>query len=111
MPKKKDLWFDNNPSGLGLTLRSVHNDVKTSEFRDFDDRAMFHDLALDRTLLFQRQMRTGSVVIAEVLGQHPLQMTSAHDNEVIQAHPSYGFDQTFRVGILPGMANSRHQHR
>jgi hypothetical protein len=69
--------------------------VKTSEFRDFDDRSMFHDLTLDRTFLFQRQMRTGSVVIVEVRGQRPLQMTSVQDNEVIQALPSHGFDQTF----------------
>jgi len=28
--------------------------VKTAEFRHFDDRAMFEDLAFDRTLLIQR---------------------------------------------------------
>jgi hypothetical protein len=44
------------------------------------------------------------LVIVEVRGQPPLQMTSVQDNEVIQALPSYGFDQTFRLGILPSMA-------
>jgi hypothetical protein len=50
---------------------------------------MLHDLALNRTLLFQREMRTRSVVIVEVRGQSPLQMTTAQDHEVIQALPSY----------------------
>jgi hypothetical protein len=31
---------------------------KAAEFRDFHNRAMFHDLPLNRALLFQRQMRT-----------------------------------------------------
>jgi hypothetical protein len=70
---------------------------------------MFHDLALDRTLVFQCQMRTRSVVIVEVRGQRPLQMTSVQDNEVIQALPSYGSDQTLRVGILLGTLRRR-QH-
>jgi hypothetical protein len=56
--------------------------VKTTEFRDFDDRAMTHNLALDRTLLFQRQMRTRSMVVVEVCRQRPLQMVSVQDNEV-----------------------------
>jgi len=37
--------------------------VKTAEFPHFDDRAMFADLAFERTLFIQRQMRPGSVVI------------------------------------------------
>ena len=64
--------------------------VQAAELRDFDDHAMLHDLPLNRTLLFQREMRTRSVVIVEVRGQSPLQMTTVQDHdEVIQALPSH----------------------
>ena len=66
--------------------------VKAAKFRDFDNRAVFHDLTVDRAFLFQRQMRTGSVVILKVRGQCPLQMTSVQDYEMIQALPSYRSD-------------------
>ena len=55
--------------------------VKTTEF---GDRALVHDLALNRALLLQRQMRTRSVVKVEVRGQYPLQVTSVQDNAVIR---------------------------
>ena len=57
--------------------------VKTTEFRDFDDRAMVHDLVPRPDIVFQRQMRTRSMVIVEVCGQRSLQMASVQDNEVI----------------------------
>ena len=63
--------------------------MQAAELRDFDDGAMLHDLALNRTLLFQREMRTRSVVIVEVRRQSPLQITTVQDYEVIQALPSY----------------------
>ena len=63
--------------------------MQAAEFRDLDDRAVVHDLTLNRALLFQRQVRTGSVVIVEVRRQHPLQMTTVQDHEVIHALPSY----------------------
>jgi len=37
--------------------------VKAADLRDLDDCAMLHDLPLNQTLLFQREMRTRSVVI------------------------------------------------
>src|SRR4026208_548599 len=63
--------------------------MQAAELRDFADRAMLHDLPLNRALLFQREVRARSVVIVEVRGQSPLQMTTAQDHEVIQALPSY----------------------
>jgi hypothetical protein len=47
-------------------------------------------------------VKARSVVIVEVRGQSPLQMTTVQDHEVIQALPSYRSDQALRVGILPG---------
>src|ERR1700682_2620517 len=52
------LWFANNPSALISRCDPFIPMVKTAEFRDFDDRAMFHDLTLDRAFLFQSQVRT-----------------------------------------------------
>ena len=63
--------------------------MQAAELRDFDDHAMLHDLALSRTLLLQREMRTRSVVIVEVRGQSPSQMATVQDHEVIQALPSH----------------------
>jgi hypothetical protein len=40
--------------------------MKTANLVDFNDPAFTHDLALDRTLLLERQMRARSVVIAQV---------------------------------------------
>ena len=61
--------------------------VKTAEFRDFDNRAVAHHLALNLALLFQLQMSTASAVIVEVRGHRPLQMTSVQANEMIEALP------------------------
>ena len=104
------LWFANNPSAIVLTLLSVHNDDAGRRVAGFSTIApCCIDLALNRTLHFQREMRTRSVVIVEVRGQSPLQMTTVQDHEVIQALPSYRSDQALRVGTLPGTPR-RGQH-
>jgi len=76
------LWFANNPSAIVLTLLSVHNDDAGRRVAGFSTIApCCIDLALNRTLHFQREMRTRSVVIVEVRGQSPLQMTTVQDHE------------------------------
>ena len=64
-----------------------------------------HDLSdavgLDRStlgsVLVQRKMRSGSVVIIEVRNKDPSQMPFIQDNHVVQALAPHAADQAFHI--------------
>ena len=76
--------------------------MKSANFRDCYDRAIFHDLALNWALFAERQTWTGSVVVAEIGSQRLLQVPTAQNDEMIQTLSSYRSDQSLGVGVLPG---------
>jgi hypothetical protein len=45
--------------------------MEAAEFCDCYDRAVSHNLTLNRALLFEREMRTRSVIVAKVRRQRP----------------------------------------
>ena len=75
--------------------------VQSADFIDCYDHAMLHNLPLNRTLFVEREMWARSVIVAEICGQRPFQMTSIKHNEVIQALPTYRSDQSFDMCVLP----------
>src|SRR5205814_5620799 len=52
-------------------------------------------------LFFERQMRTASFVVFEIILQNPAQPGLMENNDVIQAFATDGAHQSFRKGILP----------
>lgn len=83
--------------------------IKSANFLDCYDRAIFHNLTLDGALFAERQMGARSVVVAEILSQRPLQVPTVQNEKMIQTLPSYRSDQALGVSALPG-ALRRCQH-
>ena len=55
-----------------------------------------------RAVLPQRQVRSGSMVIVEIRGEDPTQMTLVQDDHVIQAFTADRSDNAHDKTILPG---------
>src|SRR5713101_2443984 len=64
------------------------------------------DRSADGRIFFERQMRTASFVVFEIILQDPAQPGLMENNDVIQALPSNGPDQALRVGVLPWWSRS-----
>jgi hypothetical protein len=60
-----------------------------------------HESGLWRVLL-QREVGSGVVVVEEVLLKHATQMMLVQDDEVIEALPAQGADETLHAGIRIG---------
>jgi hypothetical protein len=58
--------------------------MKSANFRDCYDRAIFHDLALNWVLFAERETWTGSVLVAEIGSQRLLQVPTVQNDEMIQ---------------------------
>jgi hypothetical protein len=67
----RDLSFANNPSGFISCRNTFIAMMEAVEFCDCYDRAILHDSTLNRALLFERKMRTRSVIVAKVRCQPP----------------------------------------
>ncbi len=59
------------------------------------------DRSADGRIFFERQMRTASFVVFEIILQDPAQPGLMENDDVVQALPSNGPDQALRVGVLP----------
>ena len=61
-----------------------------------------HDRAGDRTILVERKMRAGALVVVDVRGQDATQMALVEDHDVIQALATNRTDHALDVSVLPG---------
>ena len=59
------------------------------------------DGSADGRIFFERQMRTASFVVFEIILQNPAQSGVMENDDVIQAFATDGAHQSFRKGILP----------
>ena len=55
-----------------------------------------------RTILVERKMRSGVMMILKIARQDAAQVTLAEDDNVIQTFAADRTDETLGVGILPG---------
>ncbi len=78
--------------------------MKTSEVRERDNVSLLRSLdgAGFRALLGQGQMRSRSVIIAEIQTQQALEVRRIEHDEMIQALTANRPDQAFDIRILPG---------
>jgi hypothetical protein len=78
--------------------------VQTSNQRQSYNLALIRrfDGARFGTILIQCSMGTVAVKIIEVIGQHPVQVSSVEHEHVVQALASDGAYQALNEGILPG---------
>ena len=61
----REVWFANYPSGFISCRNMFIAMMETAEFCDCYDHAVSHNLSLNRSLLFERKMRTRSVIVAK----------------------------------------------
>src|SRR5712692_10540155 len=64
----------------------------------------WHDGAGVRTILVEREMSAGALVVVEVRGQDATQMALVEDHEVFQTLAANRTDHALDVSILPGCA-------
>ena len=62
------------------------------------------DRSRRRRVAVQGQVRARVVIVLEVLRKNALEMSFVDHDHVIQAIPSYAFDDSFAVRVLPGRA-------
>src|SRR5438105_10898626 len=77
--------------------------MQAADFRNLDhltERRKL-DRSADGRIFFERQMRTASFVVFEIILQNPAQPGLMENNDVIQAFATDGAHQSFRKGILP----------
>src|SRR5207302_2949152 len=77
--------------------------MQAADFRNLDhltERRKL-DRSVDGRIFFERQMRTASFVVFEIILQNPAQPGLMENNDVIQAFATDGAHQSFRKGILP----------
>jgi len=60
-----------------------------------------------RGVAMQRAMGSRSVVVRYVAPKHPQEMSFVEDDDVVEALPTDGADQTLAVGVLPGRSRCR----
>src|SRR5258708_38606739 len=59
------------------------------------------DRSAERCIFFERQMRTATFVVIEIILEYSAQPSLMEDNDVVQAFAPNGTDETLNVGILP----------
>ncbi len=80
--------------------------METADFRKLHGsppRWRFDGTWLGR-VLFEREMRSGSVIVVQIASQDPPQVTLAENDDVVQAFPTDRADDPLDVRILPGRA-------
>ena len=90
-----------NP-GSGCRLTSV-TVMQSAQPRQGDEVALVwrFDGSGERTILFQRPVRTITMIIAQVVRENAAQVFFVENDDVIQAFPADGADQAFDHRILP----------
>jgi hypothetical protein len=78
--------------------------MQTAHLRERDDLACRGWLyaARLRTILVEREMRPGLVVVLNIPRQDAAQVMLVKDNDVIQTFAADRADEAFELGILPG---------
>ena len=98
------LSFAKNASAyMSLRRNAFITVMQAAELRDLDDPSYTRDLTRKWTLLVEAQMGPRSVVVSEIRSQGSLEMLPVQDHEMVQAVSSYGADEAFGIGILPGL--------
>ena len=90
-------------SGLSARRRGVRSDGaarRLPETPPLSQVPALH-LSLDRRVLGQPQVRSRSMVVAEIARQDPSQMFPVEHNDMVQTLPSDQSDQTLGESILP----------
>ena len=62
----------------------------------------WHDPARVRTILVERKMSAGALVVVDVRGQDSAQMALVEDHDMIQTLATYRTNHALDVGVLPG---------
>jgi len=77
--------------------------MQAADFRNLDHLTERRKLdgSADGRIFFERQMRTASFVVFEIILQNPAQPGVMENDDVIQAFATDGAYQSFRKGILP----------
>jgi hypothetical protein len=85
----------------GSTLIAM---MQTADLREGNNIACRGKLHATRpwTVLVEREMRSGVMMILKIAPQYAAQVTLAEDDNVIQAFTADRPDETLDVGILPG---------
>ena len=77
-------------------MQSAHE----RQFNDFALVGRFNRLRF-RAVLGQRPMRAVTMIIAQIVGENAAQVVLVQLDDVVQAFPADGADQSFDHGILP----------
>ena len=62
----------------------------------------WHDRARVRTILVERKMRPGSMIVIDIRGQDAAQMALVEDQDVIQTFAANRTDYALYISVLPG---------
>lgn len=78
--------------------------VKSTNFREYDYITKFFGLnrPRNRAIHIKREVSTIIVIIAEVIGQKPLQIAFTQDYQMIQTFTTYRPNKPFDIWRLPG---------
>jgi len=76
--------------------------MKSAQDRKRPDHTGSLNLAVNRRVLIQGQVRPRFIIVASVRFQNPAQMCFAQDNDVVHTFTSDRSDQPFDKAILPG---------
>jgi len=78
--------------------------MQPADHRQRDHFAFTDRLALAwlRSVLVEREVGSGAVIVVDVLAQDAPQMLLSEDNDVVQAFPAKGPDHALAVGICHG---------
>jgi hypothetical protein len=78
--------------------------MQATYLRDGDhlSDSAWHDRARVRTVLVERKMSAGALVIVDVRGQDAAQMALVEDHDMVQTLATYRTNQALDLSVLPG---------
>jgi hypothetical protein len=78
--------------------------MQATDLRDGDhlSHSAWHDRARVRTILVERKMRAGALVIVDLRGQDAAQMALVEDHDLIQTLATYRTNHALDVSVLAG---------
>jgi len=77
--------------------------VQPAHCRDGDDSAKIPrlDRTNDRAIFFEREMRSGTLVVVDVRGHYAAQVALVEDNYVVETFAANRTDDPLDVSVLP----------
>jgi|HubBroStandDraft_6_1064221.scaffolds.fasta_scaffold2093887_1 hypothetical protein len=75
--------------------------MKSTENGDGRERSIDLQGTAKRGVLSEHKMRTGTIVIIDVVSENPAQMASLNDEDMVEAFLPDRADESFDVSILP----------